>query len=591
LKKVSKAAGSNIDDKLLNNALLAGFLAFLIFFSISKINGDDDFFWHLSTGKYIVENHTVPSADVFGFVTEGMKWIPFEWLWDVTAYTLFNIGGFTAMYVLNSIVLILIFYFFLSIFKKYGIPIHYTAFYFLIAALTLRYRFELKPNMFSYLFLVLLFKLILDYKYFNSGIKKLFYIPVIFLFWANMHMGVFSGYLLFFLFVIYEFYELIISSKKKEDEETRKNRKKNFLILSAVFVVSVAAALINPNGINTYIYSYNHTKMKMLEGIFEWLSPFHENFLGKLYNLLYIFYLILIIPVFYYSRKKKDYFPLLVYIVFAYYSTRAVRFTMDFLLIAVVFAFIVVYDLYLNKPVSIKKQKAPENKIFKYITFSIIILFIILTPSGLLYKYLGFAKEHGSGIYEGTFPVKVFSFMKENKVAESGSKPFNVFDNGGYFLWNFPGKKNFIDSRNLNDSIWNSFLTVINKKEGYKKIIQEYDFDYFILFFPALYMNTGLLESTVTSYLSQIPNDWKLIYWDDQTLLFVKNNDAFKNIIEKYEYKYLTPYNIFYKKDNITNAISSDFEKIDGEVKRKQAEEPQGELFKKFFVTFGKKTK
>ena len=35
-------------------ALLAAFAVFIVFFTTFKISGDDDVFWHLATGRYIV---------------------------------------------------------------------------------------------------------------------------------------------------------------------------------------------------------------------------------------------------------------------------------------------------------------------------------------------------------------------------------------------------------------------------------------------------------------------------------------------------------------------------------------------------------
>ena len=67
------------DNPLYNYGMMLIFTVFLIFFTTFKISGDDDVFWHLATGKHIVETGHVPSEDIFGFVTEGQEWMPFEW--------------------------------------------------------------------------------------------------------------------------------------------------------------------------------------------------------------------------------------------------------------------------------------------------------------------------------------------------------------------------------------------------------------------------------------------------------------------------------------------------------------------------------
>ena len=70
--------------------LISLFGILVIFSGISKITGSSDFFWHLATGKWIIEHRIIPDKDVFGFISEHQQWIPFEWGWDVLIYILFS---------------------------------------------------------------------------------------------------------------------------------------------------------------------------------------------------------------------------------------------------------------------------------------------------------------------------------------------------------------------------------------------------------------------------------------------------------------------------------------------------------------------
>ena len=77
------------------------FIVFTIcVFSISthKLE-DDDFFWHLSTGKFISENGFIPDKDVFGFATQNAEWIPFEWVFDIIFYNLHKIAGLNGIFI------------------------------------------------------------------------------------------------------------------------------------------------------------------------------------------------------------------------------------------------------------------------------------------------------------------------------------------------------------------------------------------------------------------------------------------------------------------------------------------------------------
>src|SRR5581483_3865811 len=45
-----------------------------------------DFFWHLATGRWIVEHHALPTFDPFTIAAAHVPWINGEWLWEVVAH-------------------------------------------------------------------------------------------------------------------------------------------------------------------------------------------------------------------------------------------------------------------------------------------------------------------------------------------------------------------------------------------------------------------------------------------------------------------------------------------------------------------------
>ena len=45
-----------------------------------------DFFWHIATGRWIVEHHALPVFDPFTLAAAHIPWINGEWLWEVMAY-------------------------------------------------------------------------------------------------------------------------------------------------------------------------------------------------------------------------------------------------------------------------------------------------------------------------------------------------------------------------------------------------------------------------------------------------------------------------------------------------------------------------
>ncbi len=117
---------------------------------------------------------------------------------------------------------------------------------------------------------------------------------------------------------------------------------------------------------------------------------------------------------------------------------------------------------------------------------------------------------------------------------------------------------------------------MIAKRPGFENKLKQYDFDYSIYLAPDLVRAPAEMEQTIISYFSKKQDDWKLVFWDDKSFLFLKNLPKFKEIIDKYEYKYVTPYNFGYQKQSIENGMKNDPERVKSEINRKLSTESNG---------------
>ncbi|MEO6694647.1 MAG: hypothetical protein ABIY50_12760 [Ignavibacteria bacterium] len=564
-------------NPLYNYGLLLLFTIFIILFTTFKITGDDDVFWHLATGRYIVENNHVPSTDIFGFVTQGQQWMPFEWGWDVLTYGLFNLGGYTGLSIFRTIIFLLIFFLFFRILRKFRVSYTIIFFFLIILAFGIIDRLTPRPHIISMLFFVLLLYIICEYKYFNrTNYKILFFIPFIFFLWANMHMGIIAGIFLMGIFILSEII-IYLRPHKFSTKEIQPLSKAELIRLILIFAASIIVMFINPNSYETYIYAYDHTKMKLLETINEWRSPFDAMFGQGFVTNIYKIFLFGGILILYYAYKKKDLFAALVFAGFAVYSVRAVRFTVDYLIIVTVFIVIAVNYIINDFKSERLKNIFNESPVPKILLEAILLFFIINLPNDKLYLgYINYYRVSGFGINSDFIPTQMFDFMKANNIPGIGEKPLNHFGSGGFLVWNFPESKNFIDSRNLNDEIFNEYNSLITKKPGFENKLKQYDFDYSMYLAPDLVRAPQEMEQTIISYMSKNPEEWKLVFWDDKSFLFLKNLPKFKDIIDKYEFKYVTPYNFLYNKKLLEKGVTADRERAKQELQRKLSEDPQG---------------
>lgn len=56
-----------------------------------------DLFWHLATGRWIVEHRALPAVDPFAVASARHEWINGEWLFQIVAYAVESVGGLAAL--------------------------------------------------------------------------------------------------------------------------------------------------------------------------------------------------------------------------------------------------------------------------------------------------------------------------------------------------------------------------------------------------------------------------------------------------------------------------------------------------------------
>ncbi|HEV7768071.1 MAG TPA: hypothetical protein VGQ76_23920 [Thermoanaerobaculia bacterium] len=107
-----------------------------------------DYFWHLATGRWIVEHRALPLTDPFALASDKHPWINGEWLFEIVAYGAHEIVGLTGMSVVRALLAASIFI--LAFFKSRR-DLLLTAIAFAGAMQTL----DLRPSSVAMLFVVL----------------------------------------------------------------------------------------------------------------------------------------------------------------------------------------------------------------------------------------------------------------------------------------------------------------------------------------------------------------------------------------------------------------------------------------------------
>ena len=159
----------------------------LILYATLNSIGAGDTWWYLASGKYIVENGTVPKMDPFSHTFQGKPWINVYWLTHVVFYLIYSAFGREGLAIYKIIVVTLIFSLVVArVYLKTG-DYYLSLFCMAIIAYFGRVYLDIRAQLLTFLFITLCMLLVDLYR---KGHKKVIYaIPLLIIPWANLHGG------------------------------------------------------------------------------------------------------------------------------------------------------------------------------------------------------------------------------------------------------------------------------------------------------------------------------------------------------------------------------------------------------------------
>ncbi|MBU3912143.1 MAG: hypothetical protein KKD90_06105, partial [Candidatus Omnitrophica bacterium] len=478
-------------------------LLFALLF-ISQINTivDIDLWWGLKTGEHIVKNLEIPRTDLFSYTLQGRPWIDHEWLSQVLLYIVFSMFGWVGLNLLKACIIALSFFmlFFLasSSMKKTPFPL----FFLLVSVLAFGYRSFVRPEIFSYFFLCI-------FLYTLEKERHLYLLPLLQILWVNLHGYFIVGPALIFLYFMGDF----LSGHRLRSKK-----------LVPVFILSVAACFINPYFYKGALYPLGiladtFTAQRMfMRNIHELMMPIRLNFFR-----FFFFWLLAILSSLTFILNIKDVKArhMLIF-VFSFISAYLVMRNIP----VFVFPAMVIAGINLNNSSLTKKISGK-----KYYVVSMILI------CGLIYLFLSdryyvLTNQRGMRRTESKFsgllmPEGACDFLEKNNIK---GPVFNTLDFGPYIGYRFyPEKRIFIDTRTelYKDEFYRMYRDAQNYPAEWKGLRDRYGFTIAIV--RHLFGGTERLLRQL-----YINNDWKLVYYDKNSCLFLLDTPANQDVIRRH---------------------------------------------------------
>jgi hypothetical protein len=472
-------------------AMLATFLVGRVFYEGRAFFVDPDLWWHIKVGQNVLATHHWPTTDPFSFTVGGAPWMAYEWLGDAVIGVVARYGGLLG---LNVFLIVLASIVMLALYSYTTLRSGNSKAGFVASGLLCSLAFasfNLRPQMFGYLFLVLV--LIALERFRQGKPQALWFLPPLFVVWINTHGSWIIGLGVIFVFLTGGLMEFRIGGIEAKRWSVAER-----IRLELIFLLCLAAIPFTPYGTRLAAYPFTVASTLPLNvgNVLEW-QPMPFNIAGgKLFLGVVIAFFVLQM-MFQFTWRLAE-----VALCFGgiLLSCLHVRFLLLFVpFFAPLFA------------TMLARWLPPYDKKKDHYILNAILMTVVI---GAMVRY--FPTRAGvEKIVAKTFPVHAVEYLHQHPVP---GPMYNSYGFGGYLIWKLPEQKVFIDGRGdlyEDGGAFGEYLQVADLKPAAWLVLQAHG------------IQSCLLESAepLSTVLAAHP-DWEKRYTDGVSTLFVRRSAA-----------------------------------------------------------------
>jgi hypothetical protein len=450
---------------------------------------DSDSWWHLATGKFVVEQHRLPVPDPFAWTTYiGQPAYPeepqvryfnltHEWLAQAIFYLAYAVGSFGGVVLLRGAVLV-------AMSAVVGwIAWRRTRGFFravmaglLAASIAERFTSD-RPFLFTFLLLAVTIA-ILDQR------RWLWALVPLFLVWANLHGGYFLGWAALGAYAAEAFL------RKEPWAEQRR--------LWLAGGAAVLACGLNPNGFRAVLMPLTYNKSFLQTTLLEWqhtslwpLEMFGVVLAGALAALLW-------------ARGAARIADWLLFSMFAFAAIWAVR---NVMLIGIVGPVLIATHFPWKRALPVAAQFAAGLALAVAAGYTV--------ASGEAFQM---------GAAEWAYPKGASDFLLHNRIS---GRLLNSYSFGGYLDWKFgTSRRVFLDGRALNENVFLDYRRMVGNADSTggkssEELLDQYGID--IILMEAFEAASGAVFLLPAALSDPSQKEWQLVYQDGRAVIFMRH--------------------------------------------------------------------
>lgn len=466
-----------------------------------------DIWWHLSTGKWIVESRGLPGADPFSYVesADGGLILKGYWLCQIFLYAVWLYAGLPGLICVKAVTFASIFYVLLRFLKGCAIGSPWSYILLLPGIVIATSYDEIRPQSFTFLFFSLAL-FILERGRDSGRASALWPLPPLMLLWSNTHPEFIVGDA---LIALYAGEALFLSNPDRQA-----SRRRAFLLL-----LSIAASALNPNALAAFAKTAELLGETMRSSFpsHEYLPPGRfaaltgqRHLYPALISLLSIGAAGFILRL---ARKGGvDILQLLLFVSLSYFSLKTFRAGMFAAMLTVA----VTGKNLSATPMpdlagTFEKAGALRPKFLRPFLFPLVAAAVFLATAFSLVPRSALMRPLMS---KNIFPEKAISFIRQEGLPANLYHPYEL---GGFLIWRlYPGYKVFTDGRAITP--FSYYNDVLHARPSWRQTLERHGVNT-VLYWPLMPLS-GEAPPVVMALLKD--EGWSPVYWDFQSVVFTR---------------------------------------------------------------------
>lgn len=472
-------------------------LMVLVFvFSLRQVS-DADLGFHLHAGKWITDQWKWPAGDTFTYTVTGNDYVDLHWLFQLSLYGLYRLGGYPALSLWMAVLVTALFSLVFLRTRLLRVPLPVAIILLLVTAVCIQSRFLMRPELITYLLLTWTL-LVLD-SYYHNKKRSLYLLPVIQLLWVNHH-----GLFILGWFLAGAYYLSVLIRDKKNDRH-----------LLTWALGSVAASFVNPYFIKGITFPFYLLTRFSRENPFNNIQEFRPAFesaepLSVSFILFYLF-LLLGIVTFFLTVRKRTVHEALILLVFMVLAMTGMRNIPLYVLVSVPIIGAGIRDIYHSRLSG--KEWLHSGSIGTGICAVLSVYMVLLTlriVTGAFYTDQRFKFRTGAGIDRNELEVDASAYIRQHLPE---GRILNDLNTGGWLGWSL-GRPVFVDGRLevMKEDFYREY-TSLYSMGGLKYAVTKYKPDIIVYDY----------ESNVAwDFQMREMMDWGPVYLDENVVIFTQ---------------------------------------------------------------------